>query len=265
MGYKGRKDADKQDHFLRFLESLKVPYQEIDYQHPLAIEYPCTQQESEQLKLSNNLEKKKWICMEPRAFKKAVIRLNTKNGEMVRDYYLNLEEAMLAYGEYTQDYLVERGILAMEQLAIKDNEVDEAERRAEEAERLATQEKERLEQELADTKEHALILQEMMVKEEPIECTQVIYIATTAMYAATNNFKPGGVDDTNKLKSRLGTYNTGRLTEDLFYYTDTFLVSNYHVIEAHRMVQSTILSSMPLGIEEPRTSWDDSETRERKR
>jgi hypothetical protein len=42
----------------------------------------------------------------------------------------------------------------------------------------------------------------------------------------------GGVDDVVKLKPRLSTYNTGRIKEDLFYYSDVFLVSNYHVIEA---------------------------------
>jgi hypothetical protein len=86
--------------------------------------------------------------------------------------------------------------------------------------------------ELRDTKEYALILKEMMVKDDPITRTQVIYIATTELYAKTNNFKAGGVDDIGKLKSRLSTYNTGRIKEDLFYYSDIFMVSNYHVIEA---------------------------------
>jgi hypothetical protein len=88
------------------------------------------------------------------------------------------------------------------------------------------------EEELEDTKEHALILQEMMVKDDPVTRTQVIYIATTELYAKNNNFKSGGVDETNKLKSRLSTYNTGRVKDDLFYYSDIFMVSNYHIIEA---------------------------------
>jgi hypothetical protein len=57
-------------------------------------------------------------------------------------------------------------------------------------------------EELEDTKEHALILQEMMVKDDPVTRTQVIYIATTELYAKSNNFKSGGVDETSKLKSR---------------------------------------------------------------
>jgi hypothetical protein len=87
-------------------------------------------------------------------------------------------------------------------------------------------------EELEDTKEHALILQEMIVKDDPMTRTQVIYIATTELYARNNNFKSGGVDETNKLKSRLSTYNTGRVKDDLFYYSDIFMISNYHIIEA---------------------------------
>jgi hypothetical protein len=47
----------------------------------------------------------------------------------------------------------------------------------------------------------------MIVKDDPMTRTQVIYIATTELYARNNNFKSGGVDETNKLKSRLSTYN----------------------------------------------------------
>jgi hypothetical protein len=103
---------------------------------------------------------------------------------------------------------------------------------AQEKMKKLTLENQNLKEELQDTKEYALVLKEMMVKDDLIIRTQVIYIATSEMYAKTNNFKPGGVDDTSKLKSRLSTYNTGRIKEDLFYYSDIFMVSNYHVIEA---------------------------------
>jgi hypothetical protein len=103
---------------------------------------------------------------------------------------------------------------------------------AQEKMKKLTLENQNLKEELQDTKEYALVLKEMMVKDDPIIRTQVIYIATSEMYAKTNNFKPGGVDDVTKLKPRLSTYNTGRIKEDLFYYSDVFLVSNYHVIEA---------------------------------
>jgi hypothetical protein len=46
--------------------------------------------------------------MEPRTFKNVVMRLNTKNANIVRDYYLNLEEAMFAYGKYTLKYMMDK-------------------------------------------------------------------------------------------------------------------------------------------------------------
>lgn len=99
MGFKGRNVSDKQERFSRVLRSHQILYEEIGYQHPLALEYPCIQKEIKLI--PKQLEQKKWICMDQRAFKKAVLRLHTENAEIVRDYYLNLEEAMFAYGEYT--------------------------------------------------------------------------------------------------------------------------------------------------------------------
>ena len=43
---------------------------------------------------------KSWIIMNIRAFKKAVMRLNTQRTEDTREYYLNLEEAAFHYGNY---------------------------------------------------------------------------------------------------------------------------------------------------------------------
>jgi hypothetical protein len=40
MGFKGRNSSDKQERFSRILRSRDILYEEIGYQHPLAIEYP---------------------------------------------------------------------------------------------------------------------------------------------------------------------------------------------------------------------------------
>jgi hypothetical protein len=240
LGYQGRNQSDKQERFCRLLDSLKIPYDKIDYNHPFAIESPCVQKEAQLI--PKQLKQKKWICMDVKDLKKTILKLNTKNAEVVRDYYLNLEEAMFAYKEYTSKYMTEKSRFAEERAREAEERAREAEGRAQEEQEARQEaereqealqtEQEKLKQELEDTKEHALILQEMMVKEDPIEKTQIIYIATTELYAKSNNFKPGGVDSKDKLKSRLSTYNTGRLEEDLFYYSDTFEVSNYHIIEA---------------------------------
>ena len=121
---------------------------------------------------------------------------------------------------------------AKEELKGTKEELKDTKEKFEEELKDVKEELEDTKEELEDTKEHALILQEMMVKDDPVTRTQVIYIATTELYAKNNNFKSGGVDETNKLKPRLSTYNTGRVKDDLFYYSDIFMVSNYHIIEA---------------------------------
>ena len=151
--------------------------------------------------------RKRWLIMDPDNFKEAIMSLTTKRSKEIRKYYLQLEKLVQLYGAYSHQF-------KDEQLKDKDKQLKDKE------------------EELEDAKEYTLILQDMMIKDDPITRTQVIYIATTELYAKTNNFKPGGVDEINKLKSRLSTYNTGRLKEDSFYYSDIFMVSNYHIVEA---------------------------------
>jgi hypothetical protein len=57
MGYKGRKEADKQKNFCKLLRNLEISSYEIGYDHPLAIEYPCVQKEA-QLIPPNNINRK---------------------------------------------------------------------------------------------------------------------------------------------------------------------------------------------------------------
>ena len=155
----------------------------------------------------------------PEAFKKCLMRAQRRPNQRVDpviycNYYLLLEKIYKLYTEYEKTILEHVNKNLQENIEQKDKQISN------------------IEQDLKDTKEHALILQEMMVKDEPIQRTQVLYIATTHQYAKTNHFKTGGVEAIDKLKSRLSTYNTGRIDEDLFYYSDIFTVANYHVIES---------------------------------
>jgi hypothetical protein len=207
MGYKGRDQSDKQERFLRLLDSLKIPYTEIDHKHPLAIEYPHVQKEVKLL--PKQLSQKKWICMEPRAFKKVVMRLNTENADIVRDYYINLEEAMFAYGEYTVKYLIRQ---RDSQLAIKDQE----ESQLKEQLAIKDQEESQLKEQLKRAERKAIRVNKFMrrvtIKEKKLEW---IYIATTRMYSGERLFKVGS---TTRLSSRISGYNTGRPKEDSYYY-----------------------------------------------
>src|SRR5574343_164010 len=128
MGFEGRDISDKQERFARMLKRNTIPYYEIDCNHPFALEYSCVQREIQTIP-KNNLDKKRWICMDPKDFKKTLLRLNTKKADMVRDFYLNLEEAVVAYSEYTLSYMVEKATLenrvAKSQLALKEQSEEE--------------------------------------------------------------------------------------------------------------------------------------------
>jgi hypothetical protein len=228
MGYKGRDQSDKQEHFSRLLESLKISYDEIDYKHPLAIEYPGVQKESKQLMLSNNLEKKRWICMDPRAFKKVVMRLNTENADVVRDYYLNLEEAMFAYGEYTMNFLIDRRDLELSgmvtQLSIKDNKVETLENQLREQQLR----KEQSEKEAKEKLQRALKFNQATKQVEPQE---YIYIATTEQYMLETKFKPGGCGTFDLVKSRLSQYNSGKSDSNAHFFVYIRKVVSYRAIE----------------------------------
>ena len=240
LGYKGRKQADRQNDFTKLLDSLKVPYKEIDCKHPLAIEYPCVQEEVNLIP-KNNIERKRWIYMEVRAFKNVVMRLNTETSDMVREYYLNLEEAMFGYGRYTAQYMMEKNNRQVQRLAIKDKAESKLRKQlaiksaeAEQEKERAEQEKERAEQaeqEVKDNKDHILLLKDLLITDQKREKTQVIYIASSENYARQNRFKLGGVESVDKLKSRFSTYNSRSASGDEWYYSDTFLVADYHQIE----------------------------------
>jgi hypothetical protein len=219
MGYKGRNLSDKQDNFCKTLRSLNIPYEEIDYTHPLALEYPCVQKEMKLIP-KNNLERKKWICMDQRSFKKAVMRLNTENAEVVRDYYLNLEEAMFAYGEYTMKYLIEKTERTrklkeeklLDLLTLKETQLAIKEKSEEELQIQLEQETEaRIKAERKAIRVNKF-MRRVTIKERKLEW---IYIATTSMYALERIFKIGS---TSRLSSRIGGYNTGRPVEDTYYY-----------------------------------------------
>jgi hypothetical protein len=166
--------------------------------------------------------------MESRAFKNVVMRLNTENSDMVREYYLNLEEAMFDYGRYTARYMMEKSniekVQIQEQLAIKDKAESKLRKqlRREKELRLKT------EKEAKEKLERALKFNQATKQVEPQE---YIYIVTTDNYSPENKFKPGGCETFKLLKSRLNTYNSGKSDSDSHYYVYVRKVVSYRSIE----------------------------------
>jgi prophage antirepressor-like protein len=260
MGFQGRDLSDKQEKFSRVLKRNEIQYVEIGCDDPLAIEYPSVQ--TEMKLIPKQVEQKKWICLDMRDFKKAVMRLHTDNGDLVREYYLNLEELMFDYAEYTKMYLVaqrEKEVShMMHQLAIKDDQLAIKERSEEELKR----EQEELRQELEDVEKIGVKTRNMLEKEREAReeaekqkkiaelravtltrlnvafqeraKTQIFYIVTSKVMAKDNEFKIGGVENHSLLKKRLSMYNTGNsgvhseLTMFFVYFAE---VANYKQME----------------------------------
>ena len=58
----------------------------------------------------------------------------------------------------------------------------------------------------------------MVERRKSRERNEIVYIATTKTYAASNRFKVDSVKSVDLLKSRLATYNSGRPVEDRMYF-----------------------------------------------
>jgi hypothetical protein len=63
-------------------------------------------------------------------------------------------------------------------------------------------------------------IQNFINNTKPLDKNTTLYIVTTKNYAKENIFKPGSINgvEEKQLKSRLATYNTGRIDTDKFYY-----------------------------------------------
>ncbi|CCV01995.1 hypothetical protein IIV22A_151R [Invertebrate iridescent virus 22] len=194
LGYNDHKDRKRK--FLDLLESNEIVYQEIDYQDPLIKQFPKIIKE---LSIMRSVDKprKRWLIMEPKNFKEAIMCLTTKRSKEIRKYYLLLEELVQLYGAYTHKF--------------KEKQFN---------------------QQIQSNLDHILLLKDLLIDDQKREKTQVLYIATSQNYARQNRFKVGGVENTQKLDSRLSVYNSRSASGDEWYYSDTFLVADYHQIES---------------------------------
>ncbi|CCV01870.1 hypothetical protein IIV22A_026R [Invertebrate iridescent virus 22] len=202
LGYAGSKEQQKQA-FLNLLERNEIPYFSIGYKDPLIEKFPQIQEEIK-IMLPMNRSTKRWLVMEPKNFKEAIMCLTTKRSKEIRKYYLLLEELVQLYGAYTTQFKEKQ---LNDQIQAKDDQIQ-------------------------SNLDHILLLKDLLIDDQKREKTQVLYIATSQNYARQNRFKVGGVENTQKLDSRLSVYNSRSASGDEWYYSDTFLVADYHQIES---------------------------------
>ena len=112
-----------------------------------------------------------------------------------------------------------------------DEELKELQNKLEENEQKHKQEIEKISKQLQEKENINFTLKNFVENVKMKEKNQVIYIATTKMYAGQNIFKVGGVSSESRLQNRLSQYNTGRISEDCFYYCFMLKCNNFHHME----------------------------------
>jgi len=98
FGYEG--DYRKQkENFIKMIKRNEIAYTELT-QNDREIElYPSIQTEIQAL--PSNVQNSKFLIMKPDDMKMAIMQLKTKNGHIIRQYYIDLEKLMKLYVEYT--------------------------------------------------------------------------------------------------------------------------------------------------------------------
>lgn len=99
LGYEG-KGFTQQQAVKRFLKSNNIQPLELSSDDPRVELYDSIKEEMQIMK-PNVIANRKWLIIEPREFKKVIMKLNTKNGDSIREYYIRLEELIKLYLEYS--------------------------------------------------------------------------------------------------------------------------------------------------------------------
>jgi MSV199 domain len=113
FGYEGEIFSQKQK-FVSMLKRNNITYKELT-QHDKEIElYPTIAEEISLL--PSNVRHSKFLIMEPKDIKMAIMQLKTKNGHIIRQYYIDLEDLMKLYVEYTLAFNERRALYKIESL-----------------------------------------------------------------------------------------------------------------------------------------------------
>ena len=117
FGYEGA-DWKSKTKFKELLDRNNVPYKEIAHDDTDAKNYPTIAEEAALLPNKGALAKQRFVIMNPRDIKEAIMMLNTKTAKIFRNYYLDLENLIKEYACYTACF-------KNRQLHLKDNRIDE--------------------------------------------------------------------------------------------------------------------------------------------
>ncbi len=191
MGYRQSRDTDNKKQYLHLLESRFTRSKDYDTTSPAELSQRGAGPPSKKGGKVASV-----VVVKARTFKKSLMILHSSRAEVIRDYYITLEELMLDYLRYTQ--------------AIKDHNATLALKAIEEEKAKDAQRIQLLEQQLAEARI------EFDVDTTPIPRNEYVYILTNKRHYNQSLFKIG---KSINPKSRLISYNTSSpiADEDMFY------------------------------------------------
>ena len=99
FGYEGEYSEQKRK-FISLLKRNAIIYDEISHDNKYVNDFPSIKEELSTLP-KKALVNSKFLIMHPKDIKMAIMQLKTKNGHIIRQYYIDLEELMKLYVEYT--------------------------------------------------------------------------------------------------------------------------------------------------------------------
>ena len=159
----------------------------------------------------------KVYMLTPEAFKTCLIRARKYPNQKIDPkvysrYYLLLEKIYKLYTDYENKLLVKQ-----------------LERQLEQKDQLIIQKEAQIEEQ----RQYTLELREGLLENIPeLEKTQIVYIATSHIYAKRNLFKVGGIEHEKLIVPRIRQYNTGRPAGDDYFYTNIYNVNDYREVES---------------------------------
>jgi hypothetical protein len=98
FGYEGDYKVQRQN-FIRMLKRNEISFTELTQKDKEIDQYPTIREELQLL--PSNVTNSKFLIMEPDDLKMAIMQLKTKNGDTIRQYYIDLEKLLKMYVEYT--------------------------------------------------------------------------------------------------------------------------------------------------------------------
>jgi hypothetical protein len=98
FGYEGEYRKQREN-FIRMLKRNEIAFTELTQKDKEIELYPTIKEEIELLPA--NVTNSKFLIMEPDDMKMAIMQLKTKNGHIIRQYYIDLEDLLKMYVEYT--------------------------------------------------------------------------------------------------------------------------------------------------------------------